>query len=107
MLWCERAINDSVSITTGVNDKLKLLVDDVEVEVTIPQADYYTNYQKHVSVFVNEINNQLMISAIPVVAKLGGIFGKDDLVRKCVVVFEHKATGTVALNGGSIESVIM
>lgn len=107
MIWCTKAINDSVSITTGVNDNLKLLVDSTPMEITIPQADYYTNYTKHVSLLINTINSQLALGSIPVMAKLGGIFGEVDVLRKNVVVLEHTSGGTVTLNGGNIESILM
>lgn len=107
MIWCNKAINDAVSIETGVNDTLKLLVDGEEKEVTIPQADYYSNYQKRVSVLVDTIASELDKKSIPVLAKLGGVFGDEDTLRKCVVVFEHKTGGTVELNGGNIETILM
>lgn len=107
MIWCNKAINDAVSILEGVNDSLKLLVDSVEKEVIIPQADYYSNYQKRVSVLVDAITSELEKNSIPVLAKLGGVFGDEDKLRKCVVVFQHKNGGTVELNGGNIETVLM
>ena len=107
LIWCTKTINNSVSITTGVNDNLKVLVDTVPMEITIPQADYYTNYQKHVSVFIDTINDQFLLGSIPVVAKLGVIFGSSDVLRKNVLVLEHISGGEISLNGGNIETVLM
>lgn len=106
-IWCEKAINNSVEIIADVNDTLLMLVDGEEEIIIVPEGEYYTNYNKHVSVLVDAINRELTDGEIPVVAKLGGIFGDDEKLRKNVVVFEHKnEEGTIVLTGGTIESIL-
>ena len=106
-IWCTKAINNSVEIISDVNDTMLIMVDGEEEMIIVPEGEYYTNYNKHVSVFIDAINREFEDGEIPVVAKLGGIFGDEEKLRKNVVVLEHKnAEGSIILTGGTIESVL-
>lgn len=106
MIWCTKAINGVITIVTGTNDTLTLTVDGVSKTITISGGDYGTNYIKHESDLVKALNEQFSANSIPVYARLGGIFGDNDLLRKNVVVFQHQNGGTVANVSGTMATVL-
>ncbi|GAB6930075.1 hypothetical protein JCM10914A_40580 [Paenibacillus sp. JCM 10914] len=76
-VWGNQTINGEVEIITGANDELNIFTDTESYTLTLRPGKYHTEYTTNVSALVDELNHQISISTLPIVALLGG-YHKDE-----------------------------